>query len=155
MGSKITPEKKIAFLAALAATGNVTKSAKAVGVERQTVYTWREEDADFAAAWEKAMQLGVEAMEDECKRRAFDGVDKPVFYQGGECGTVREYSDTLAIFLLKAHAPEKYRERSNVELTGKAGGPIEITETERAKRIAALFAEVEKQGDDTDASDLV
>jgi hypothetical protein len=30
--------------------------------------------------------------------------------------TVREYSDTLAIFLLKAHSPEKYRERSDVNM---------------------------------------
>ena len=32
--------------------------------------------------------------------------------------TVKEYSDTLAIFLLKAHNPDKYRENSKVELTG-------------------------------------
>lgn len=32
--------------------------------------------------------------------------------------TIRKYSDTLAIFLLKAHNPDKYRENSKVELSG-------------------------------------
>ena len=32
---------------------------------------------------------------------------------------VRDYSDTLAVFLLKAHAPDKYRENSKVEITGE------------------------------------
>lgn len=33
--------------------------------------------------------------------------------------TVKEYSDQLAIFLLKAHRPDKYRERSDVNITGQ------------------------------------
>lgn len=32
--------------------------------------------------------------------------------------TMKKYSDTLAIFLLKAHDPDKYRENSRVELAG-------------------------------------
>ncbi len=44
-------------------------------------------------------------------RRAFEGVEEPVFHQGKQCGTIRRYSDTLTIFLLKAHRPAKYRER--------------------------------------------
>ena len=34
-----------------------------------------------------------------------------MFYKGAVCGHVRRYSDTLLMFLLKAHRPEKYRER--------------------------------------------
>lgn len=30
--------------------------------------------------------------------------------------TITEYSDTLLIFLLKAHRPKKYRERYSVEI---------------------------------------
>jgi hypothetical protein len=33
-------------------------------------------------------------------------------------GKVREYSDTLTIFLLKAHAPDKYRDNAKVEHSG-------------------------------------
>jgi hypothetical protein len=40
-----------------------------------------------------------------------------VFYQGIQTATVRKYSDTLLIFLLKGRKPERYRER--VEHSGK------------------------------------
>ena len=33
--------------------------------------------------------------------------------------TIKKYSDTLAIFLLKAHNPDKYRENSKIELAGQ------------------------------------
>lgn len=44
--------------------------------------------------------------------------------------TVKEYSDTLAIFLLKAHNPDKYRENSKVELSGS----VDIASTILAAR---------------------
>lgn len=118
LGMKLTPEKLIAFCAALAETCNVGKACAAVGISRQTAYNWRENDPEFAAAWERAMKAGLLGLEDEAHRRAFEGVDEPVFYKGDECGTVRKYSDTLTIFLLKAHDPEKYRENSKLELSG-------------------------------------
>lgn len=42
---------------------------------------------------------------------------RPVLDEAGQpvVATVKEYSDTLAIFLLKAHDPEKYRERQAIE----------------------------------------
>jgi hypothetical protein len=51
-------------------------------------------------------------LEDEAKRRAHDGIDEPVFYQGEKCGVVRKYSDNLLIFMLKARRREKFSERS-------------------------------------------
>jgi hypothetical protein len=81
-------------------------------------------DPDFAAAFDEAVKLGTAALEDEAKRRAFEGCDKPIFYQGIQCGTVREYSDTLMIFLLKAHDPEKYAERTKSDVT--LGGSLKV-----------------------------
>jgi heterodisulfide reductase subunit A-like polyferredoxin len=56
--------------------------------------------------------------------------------------TVRKYSDTLAIFLLKAHDPDKYRENSKVQLTGANDGPIEFDQTVRSARLAAIVAKL-------------
>lgn len=152
-----TPEKEIAFLAALAATCNVTKACKAAGAGRMTVYEWRKGDEEFASRWEEAMRIGAEALEDEAKRRAFDGVDEPVFYLGVATGTVRKYSDTLAIFLLKGALPEKYRENARMELTGANGGPVQFSESERAAKLAGLLAlaQQRRDGEPDDASDLV
>ncbi|SEB24778.1 terminase [Paraburkholderia sartisoli] len=139
MNLKLTPEKLTAFLTILADTANVTAAANAIGVARQTVYAWRESDAEFAAAWQRAEKLGVEGMKDEVKRRAFDGVDEPVFYQGAECGTIRKYSDTLAMFLIKAHDPA-YRDSSRVDIGNADGKPFEISDADAATEAAKLIA---------------
>lgn len=150
---KFTPEKATAFCAALAETGTVGKACVAVDISRRTAYNWREDYPEFAQAWDKALRIGVSALEDEAHRRAFDGVVEPVFHQGSEVGGVRKYSDTLAIFLLKAHAPEKYRENSRVELSGS----LDIkrkTDAELDAEIAALAARLAASPAD-DGSDLV
>lgn len=158
MATKLTPEKKIAFLAALAETGNVSRAATAIGMSRVAVYEWRDDDEEFAAAWERAKRVGMGLLEDEALRRAHDGTEKPVFHQGLQCGTVREYSDTLTIFLLKAHDP-KYREKTGLELTGANGGPVQMSDSQVAGRLAALIAVAqarqEKEATDEPGADLV
>jgi len=79
----------------------------------------REQDPDFGAEWDQAIEAAVDKMEKECARRAFEGYQEPVFYQGQECGVMPRYSDTLAIFLLKAHRPERFRERYDVKSDNK------------------------------------
>lgn len=112
-----TPEKRSEFLAALETSGgNVTDAAKTAGFSRRAAYEWREDDAEFAAEWDEAVEAGTDQLEQEARRRAYEGVDEPVFYQGAECGTVRKYSDTLLIFLLKGRRPEKYRERVQIDV---------------------------------------
>jgi hypothetical protein len=61
------------------------------------------------------MERGTAALEDEAVRRAYHGVEEPVFYKGVQCGTVTKYSDKLLIMLLKARNPAKYREGSGAE----------------------------------------
>lgn len=84
-----------------------------------TMYRLRESDPAFAAEWDQAKRIGAEALEDEARRRAHDGWDEPVHFQGQMVDTVRKFSDTLLIFLLKGAMPDKYRERSSVDLAAK------------------------------------
>ncbi len=95
-----TAKKKQAFLAALAETANVLKSSEIAKIARRTAYDWKSADSEFADAWERALDIGTDALEDEAVRRAVEGIDEPVFYRGKSCGVVRKYSDTLLIFLL-------------------------------------------------------
>ena len=52
------------------------------------------------------------SLEEEAIRRAVDGVDRPVFFQGKIVGYTKEYSDTLLKFLLEAKRPAIYRARN-------------------------------------------
>ncbi len=111
------------FLATLAESGNVTVAAQAAGVSRSGVYVQRQLDDAFAKAWEEAEEVAADRLEAEAWRRAVEGVAEPLVSAGklvsGEDGrpmVIRRYSDNLLALLLRAHRPEKYRERTSVEL---------------------------------------
>ena len=130
-----TRQLKKEFLEDFAQTGNVSESARNVGVVRQTVYLWKDRDKKFLEAYEQAEIEATERLEQEARRRGAEGYDEPVFGMigggmAGEIGTIRKYSDTLLIFLLKGRAPDKYRERVSQEHTGRNGGPIRIAPTD-------------------------
>ena len=112
--TKLTQKNKEAFLRCLSEGKSVTFAANAIGVDRSQVYQWQHANPDFKAEWESALQAGTDKLEDEAWRRAHDGVDEPVFYQGQTCGVIRRYSDTLLIFTLKARRPEKFRDNVNI-----------------------------------------
>ena len=62
-----------------------------------------------------AQEVAADLLESEAFKRAAFGVRKPAgWYKGKPGGYVREYSDILAIFLLKGLRPEKYRDRVEV-----------------------------------------
>lgn len=121
---KIPDNWKALFVAALAKSPNITAACQRAKVSRSWAYAQRDEDPEFAATWDEALEMGVDEAQGELHRRAVKGVLEPVFYQGEEVGHIRRYSDTLLIFLLKAHRPEIYRETVRSELTGANGGPI-------------------------------
>lgn len=123
VAQQLTPKKRERFLAALAECGSVTRAAAAVAVSREAVYRRRRADRDFAAGWDAAVDAAAAVLEEEAFRRAHDGVEEPLTCAKGLIRdadgvpvTVRKYSDTLLIFLLKGARPEKYRE--NVKVSG-------------------------------------
>lgn len=136
---------KARFLKVFAQNGNVSGSCRSAKVGRRTVYDWLAADATFKRLYDEAHDDALDALEEEARRRAVDGVLEPV-YQGGEkVGTIRKYSDALLTLLLKGKRPDTFRERH--EVTGKNGGPLHTqtdlilkaksTLTDKLKRLAA------------------
>lgn len=135
MGKTVrTPKKAKLFLKSLCEFGNVSLAAKAAGLGRQTLYQWRSEDDEFARAWAEAAEIGLAALEDEARRRAFEGWDEPVWHQGLQRGVVRKYSDTLLIFLLKGGMPEKYREKMD---RTPSGGSMNLAQPLRVEFVSS------------------
>jgi hypothetical protein len=114
------------FLDALAETCNVSLSCQRAGIGRTVAYDYRKQNKRFAAAWARALEIGVGSLEDEAIRRARDGTDKGIYHDGKWIATEKRYSDTLLIFLLKAHKPDVYNPPQKLEHTGKGGGVIEL-----------------------------
>lgn len=139
MTRRQTLQLKRAFLDAFRQHGNVTKACEQAAVaSRQSVYQWQEHDPEFAIAFRLAEVEATERLEAEAHRRAVEGTDKPVYQGGRRVGTVREHSDTLLIFLLKARAPEKYRDRVDVRHSGEVSTSDHLTPDERQRIRAAL-----------------
>lgn len=113
-----TDKARATFLATLTHACNVTEACRAAGIGRQTAYKWREDDAEFAEAWQAAVDEAVDKLEREAWRRGVEGIEKPVTYQGEITATYLEYSDRMLELLIKAHRPEKYVERTKSEVTG-------------------------------------
>ena len=120
--TKLTPQLLGKFLSILADNGGIVSDAcKAVGVARRSIYDKRDADPQFKADWEQAVDRGVDILEDEAKRRAAEGTEEPIFYQGEIVATIKKKSDYLMALLLKGHRT-RYKERH--ELTGPDGQPL-------------------------------
>lgn len=137
--AKIQHPKKRAFLAAYARTGNITQSAAICKIDRSNHTLWMRKDLVYVEAFQQAGLAAADYLEAEARRRAVTGTLKPVFYQGMECGTIREYSDTLLIFLLKGALPEKYSERFQGNINIEANINVNLSEQERHQRLSALL----------------
>lgn len=134
---RTNPKWRPAFLEALKRAPNVVTACEVAGVPRCTAYNARRDDPDFAKAWAEAWEVGMYAIDAEMYRRAVDGWLEPVYQQGAQVGTVRKYSDAMLALFSKAHA-EKYRATTQVQLTGKGGGAVEVTLDVRTRAFERL-----------------
>jgi hypothetical protein len=161
-----------AFLAAYSQCCNLTEAARIAKTSRSQHYDWMDADESYPAAFALAHEEGCELLEFEARRRAMEGTEEPVIHQGvamwdpkrDKSGnfvkdkdgkivyerplTVRRFSDTLLIFLLKAARPEKYRDnfrgevkelfKSRVDLSSLSDE--ELAQLEALSRKASLKA---------------
>lgn len=119
--------KKRRYLQALSRTGNKSQACRMAEIDRSTPYTdqWRD-DEELQESEQVAIEIAADLLEEEARRRAVEGVEKPVgWYRGEAGGHIREYSDTLLIVLLKATRPQRFAER--VESRFPDGPPTSVS----------------------------
>jgi hypothetical protein len=120
--TKFTSERRETFLGVLAETGNVTRAAACVGMTRRQMYYHREADAEFAEAWEDAVEQATDELEEEARRRALEGVEEEVYFQGEVVGYKRVYSDAMMALMLKAYRSKRFRDRVDQRIEGNGPG---------------------------------
>ena len=154
------PQRRKFLDAIVLAGGNLTRAARLAGMDRTNHYLWLEDD-NYRAAYAVAKARATQMLEDEMVRRAYEGVKKPVFHSGKQAvafvldedgnpvkgpddkyvstpAFIREYSDTLLIFALKALDPEKYRERYDVQQAVEHKGKVDHVVEIRQQILAAV-----------------
>ena len=101
---------QLAFIEALAETGSVEAACRRVNRSAVGAYLIRRhpEAASFRKAWEAALDLGMQRVEDVAMDRALNGVEVPVYAYGKIIGTRTVYNDRLLMFMLRNRAPKRF-----------------------------------------------
>jgi len=105
----VLPEWSKAFLSELAATSNVSASARKAGVSTTTAYDTRRTNPEFNRKWMEALCEGYDHLEMELLHRLRSGEVKPP--SGAKRGA-RSFDNATAFRLLSAHREAAARQRA-------------------------------------------
>jgi len=131
----------------------------------RSVYDWISQDEGFAARFARAREVGADAIAEDILSIA-DTPQMGEETEESETGMRVKRADMLGhrklqietrLKLLAKWCPKKYGDKAALELTGADGGPVQITDTERAAKIAAILAaaKARRDGDTDDVTDLL
>lgn len=107
-----TRDKQRLFIATLAQTGDGAESRVRVRhvAQGRVRSAPAPGGAGFAAAWDAALQQSMHRLLDEVTDRAINGTEDAIRDREGRViGHRTRYNDRLAMFLLRAHMPERFR----------------------------------------------
>ncbi len=107
-----------------------------------TVLLWVDRDIDgLADRYARARAIGLDVMADELLEISDE---EPGTLDNGATDSGRVAHHKLQVdtrkWLMAKLAPKRYGERTAMELTGANGGPVAITDTDAAAKLAGLLA---------------
>ncbi|MEL7197496.1 MAG: hypothetical protein AAGL10_04195 [Pseudomonadota bacterium] len=144
--NSITPDLQREFVSHLAATGVVTSAARKIGRSMEALYKLKQKPGaeGFKRAWDRAVQMGVERLEDTALARAIEGSERKV-YRGGELvGVERFHNEALVMFFLRNRLADRYSPQAHIA----PGHPVyerirrEIEEERQRKANIPTVAEI-------------
>lgn len=107
----LTPQQ-IDFLWHFITLATINKAAKVSGIVKGRHYDWLRKEP-YATCFKAAKDHIGDAIDEEIRRRALEGVVEPVFGKEGRIGFRRRFSDSLAALVAQAYC-ERYRSASGV-----------------------------------------
>jgi hypothetical protein len=123
------------FLAALADVPIVSNAARLARIDYRQVWRVRQDDPDFAQAWDDALEQGIDKAEQEAYRRAVTGFEEPVIDKGRLAYRYERYT------VKHRHAEtgeEVEEERWRIALD-EHGQPIPLTVRKHSDAMLALY----------------
>ena len=113
------------FLSIFTTTRTHTEACARTGVSRMCVHEWLKNDAEFKRQYDEAVEEFCDSLFTAGLTLARDGWAEPIVNKDGTViGQRPKKSERLVELFLKAHFPE-FRDKH--EVTGKDGGPLEIS----------------------------
>lgn len=123
-GNRFTDRRKEIYFAELRRKGVKSAARLAANVSEGCVRGHKERYPEFAEAEADAMAAHNIALEDEARRRAVEGVARPITV-AGEREVVRDYSDALLVRMLKRFIPD-YRDSIKVDQKTEHSGMLSL-----------------------------
>jgi hypothetical protein len=141
----LTRELKMVFLRSFARHGIISDGTVAAGITYRTYYRWKRDDETFNEDCKTAESMANDLMEREARRRAIDGFERPIIYQGEVTGEYTDYSDALLTTLMKGNKPEKYKERT--QHSGSIGRPLTLDEETKEDVVSSILGMIKNKPD--------
>jgi hypothetical protein len=127
-------QAKASFVDFLSSGGSVTASARSAGIDRRAVYRWRDDDDDFADAWDDAAERGCDVLEDRALDLAMQDKDLGV-------------ASRTTIALLKSRRPKAWSERGQ-QTSISIGDQVEAQSGAKSKIAIRFVGEAAKEDED-------
>jgi hypothetical protein len=112
-------EKRNRFLDVLMRTGNAVLAAARVGVGWRALYLARSRHPDFDSNWNMATKIyNTFVAQEKMRKRALDGIRKPIYYQGNIVGYEVYYDSGLTQFYMRGAMPDVYGDKRELKIEG-------------------------------------
>lgn len=125
----------------------------------RTVYDWIAKDKDLAARFAQARDIGADAIAEDIIAMVDEAPERTETQFGSkvDAGYVQWQKNRVEqrLKLLAKWSPKKYGDRTSMELTGAEGGPVQVSDTERAAKIAAILEAAKRRKAESDVDDLL
>lgn len=120
----ITAQKQRQFIAHLGGSGSVKMAATAIGVSSSALYQLRKGEGaeSFAAAWERAVDMGARQVLDMLMDHAIHGTPETLLQGGNVILERRKYNTRAMMWIVQQRFPEQYG--GNLNVTGVASGSM-------------------------------
>jgi hypothetical protein len=152
-GTKDTPKKRTRptknwrdkVLKYLSETGNIADACKRAGVVKSTFYRHRDKDPEFALALSEAIEVSIENLELEARRRAEKGTKKPI-YQKGQLeaieASIENHKESFPHEKLTRTVSPSFFTCRKMEVLGREPTPNTITYPEDRTLICEEFGKI-------------
>lgn len=123
-GVDFNDDVKQAFLASLQRYGKVGLACVDAGCSLGMYQLQREKDEEFREAVELTLMVFKDKRIHQLEAQAMSGHTEPIFGANGEVGERKRFESGLRAMILKAYAPEMYKDVQELNVNHKVGAVI-------------------------------